>query len=185
MTKFIEQHEGLLKFYCITTRILGWLLLLMGGIGFLMLAIYIAQEHGLVSTKLTPDGSAGIFLRSAGIFLRSAGICTKFGLLSIGASQFIRYLFDNQSQQGWLLRFGSIILWIFAIFELLGMVSGSVYLLSQDMTYHKSSGILPYGQLLILIPMILLNVAKALVLIGLAQILKRVMPVIAESRTLV
>ena len=47
MSKFIEQHKGLLKFYCITARIIGWLLLLMSIVGFVLLMVLIEQKQGV------------------------------------------------------------------------------------------------------------------------------------------
>ncbi len=113
------------------------------------------------------------------IFQRSGLFIIATGLLSLGTAQLIRYLFDSKYQYGWLLRYGDKILYVFAflvIWHAIAMVM-----------LHFSTPDIPssFLRLLGVLPTLLYSAAKLLALTGLAQFLKRIMPVISEYKTLV
>jgi len=93
------------------------------------------------------------------------------GIIVLGVAQLIKYVSESEYQPGWLLRHGTGILYLFAVLMLVNSVIRYCFLMPIE-----SSGI---GMFL------LPDVAKMLILIGLAEILKRVLPVIEESKTLV
>ena len=163
MNGFIEKNKALLKIYCLLARAIGWSIMILGGVG---LAIFIV--------KLSKIGiGEGILIRS---FQRSWFILMTTGLTALGVAQFIRYLFDEDYQGGWILRNGQKILWTFAFLVLWKGVS---------MVFVSISRYGARDSLLLVLSIALFNAGKLLVLIGLAQILRRVMLVIEESRTLV
>ena len=167
---FIEQNRRLLKFYYIATRIIGWLIMLLG----IMVFLGFINTQGQIgwSQLISAKWFVKIFQRS-GIFI----ICT--GLLSLGAAQLIRYLFDSESQPGWTLRHGSKILYVFAFL----VFWHAIFIV---MLYFPTSDIPnPFLRLFQVLPTLLSVAAKLLALIGFAQSLKRIMPMIEESRTLV
>ena len=167
---FIEKNRKLLLFYYWAIRIVGWLILFMGGLGILMLLIKQCQVGWGQSVTIT--GAQGLFQRSWFILMVTS-------LISLGVAQFVRYLFDSKYRPGWILRYGDKILYIFAFF----VVWHSVAML---ISYFSRPDIADLAVwLLNVIPMLLLNLAKILALLGLAQILKRLILVIEESRTLV
>ena len=114
-----------------------------------------------------------------GMFQRSWFILMATGLISLGVAQFMRYLFDNKYRPGWTLRYGDKILYVFAVFVVWRVVAMVIL-------YFSRTDIADLAMwLLNVIPMLLLNIAKILALLGLAQIMKRIMPMIEESKTLV
>ncbi len=167
MKDFVEENKALLKSYCFLARIIGWSIMFLGGIGITVLIVELCNI-GL---------REGILIRGPlGIFQRSWFILMTTGLTALGVGQFIRYLFDKDYQGGWILRNGQKILWAFAFLVVWKGVS---------MVFVSISGYGVRASLLLVLSIVLFNAGKLLVLIGLAQILRRVMAVIEESRTLV
>lgn len=167
---FIEKNTRLLQVYCIAARIIGWLILFMGSLGILTLLIN-QYQAGWEQSVAVADPLA--------LLQRSWYRLMVTGLISLGVAQFIRYLYDCKYRPGWLIRCGDKILYIFIFFVVWHMTGMTVLYFSRDDIAN------PAVWLLNIIPMLLINLAKILALLGLAQILKRAMPVIEESRTLV
>lgn len=165
MNEFIKRNRKMLEFYCLAARIIGWALMLMPP-AFIALALLWNQLGG--QTRLPPPE---ISLAHIGYFM--------LGLIVLGIGQFIRHLFQTESKPGWILRHGDKILYLYAAFTVVG--AGSIirmmFYLGREypIKYVISTGFL-------FLPPAL---AKAFVLIGLAHILRRIMPVIEESKTLV
>jgi len=188
MNAFIEQNKRLLKFYCLAARIVGLLLLLLCGICVVM--FFTERLAGPWKQSIIMQWPVGTFQRGWLIFLGT-------GLAALGVGQFIRYLFDNQYQGGWLLNHGDKILYIFVIVVMWQAVKNFSLSLSgylgraaslPDGNPYSSAAILsnPYEHLfLAVLPVLLLNMVKMLALIGMAEILRRVMVSVRESRTLV
>ncbi len=165
MNTFIENNKPWLKLYCTTARIIGWWILIMAGPGtiFQILSghfLYNRNPHYrlLVVKSVLFDGVLP-------------------GILILGLAQFIRYLFESEYKPGHILRHGDKILYLYA-FLLLGCV----------VWQHLILGMMSIG-LTGMIPAMLVSlvgtVPKILILVGLAQVVKRIMPVIEESKTLV
>jgi len=170
MNEFIEKNKGLLRFYCIATRIIGWALLIAPGI---------ATVVQLLSGTLM-DNKYRLYILF--LFVRQTILNFMFlGLVVLGVAQFIRYLFERQYQPGWILRNADKILYLYAVLIIVGVVL--------EFFFHATMTIMKFptesSLLLYLLGWALPTVAKVLILIGLSQILARVMPVIEESKTLV
>jgi len=180
MNEFIEKNRRLLKIYCVAARIIGWLILILGGIGILTLLV----EQWRVGWE------QGVVIKGAlGVFQRSWFPLMSYGLVALGVSQFIRYLFDRNYQQGWILRYADKILYVFALFAIWRAV-GAIWIFISNYDnaarmYLRLDISPPYTWLLLVLPVLLLCSAKLLAIIGLAQALRRIMPIIEESKTLV
>jgi len=72
--EFIEKHRRLLVFYYTTLRILGWILLGMGGVGFTLLILEASKTGG----GITFEGTAGFVKRSCSAFYKHWIIFVRF-----------------------------------------------------------------------------------------------------------
>ena len=161
MNEFIEKNRRLLKFYCVAARIIGWMLLITAG-------------TWTVSILSGYSRSSMPFITSTTIFIR-----VLVGLVVLGVAQFIRYLFDREYQAGWILRHGEKILYLYAALRVI-RIAFLFFVDAKrmgDSIYYSPWGFLVLNGLPV--------VAGALILVGLAQILRRVMPIIEESKSLV
>ncbi len=168
---FIENNKKFLKFYYAALRLSGWILLTLGLCGS-CIAILIARNLGPTALGVT---ALNMPLKSSEFIL--------FGLLGLGIAQLIRCIFDCDCKPGFILQHGSKFLYAYVVLILIVMVIRNVYTIK----YLIDSDITPPQSLFFVtsITSIVLFAAKALILIGLAQFLKRIIPVIEESRTLV
>jgi len=100
------------------------------------------------------------------------GITTRalFGLIALGLAQFVTYLLDTQRGIGRILRCGHVILYLYAVMFLAANI---MYLCNEPRRW----------QLAIL--SVLSATAQALVLIGLGQLLRRMVVMAEEAKTLV
>ena len=180
MNEFIEKNRRLLRIYCVAARIIGWLILILGGIAILTLLVEqwrVGWEQGVVI-----EGALGIFQRSWFPLM-------SYGLVALGVSQFIRYVFDRNYQQGWILRYADKVLYVFALFAIWKAI-GAIWIFISNYDhaarmYLRLDISPPYTWLLLVLPVLLLCSAKLLAIIGLAQALRWIMPIIEESKTLV
>ncbi|MHC4639461.1 MAG: hypothetical protein ACYTBV_18485 [Planctomycetota bacterium] len=168
MNEFIKQNKKLLEFYCLAARIIGWALLLTPPALIAMALLWNRLGAQTDARQLPPPE---ISLPYIGYFI--------LGLLVLAIGQFIRHLFQTESKPGWILRHGDKILYLYAAFTVLG--AGSIIRMMFHLgREHPIKYVISLGFLWL--PPAL---AKALILIGLAHILRRIMPVIEESKTLV
>lgn len=166
MNGFFVKNKGLLKFYCIVARITGWLVLSVGCLA--------AASHSLALYSRIGDREA----LQAYLPHVPWGMITNFipiGLLALGVGQFIRYLFNREHQPGWILRYGQQILCLWAAVY-------CVWVYFVEVGFNSPATTESLRRLIFLLPFL---GAKVLALVGLGQILRRIMPVIEESRTLV
>jgi len=171
MNTFIEKNKKWLKFYHAALRLSGWILLTLG-LGGSVITIFIVRNLGLSAIRIT---SMNLPLGSSEFIL--------FGILGLGIAQLIQYLFDDGCNVGFILRHGAKFLYAYVIVILLIMamriVITTLYIMNSDA--KNAVGLLIATS----ITSIVLCAAKALILIGLAQFLKRIMPVIEEHKSLV
>jgi len=161
MNDFIKQNRRLLKFYCTVARIIGWVLLITAGIW-------------TVSTLSGYSSFSIPFVMPITIFIR-----ILVGLVVLGVAQFIRYLFETEYKPGLILRHGEKILYLYAALRII-RITLLFFVDAKNMgdsIYYSPWGFIVANGLPV--------VASALILVGLAQILPRVMPIIEESKTLV
>ena len=168
MNEFVKRNKKLLEFYCLAARIIGWALLLTPPA---LIALVLLWRHlsGPTDGRQLPPPE--ISLWHIGYFMH--------GLVVLGIGQFIRHLFQTESKPGWILRHGDKILYVDAAFTVVLAVATmrTTFYFGREfpIKYVIHMGFLWVPRAF----------AKALVLIGLAHILRRIMPVIEESKTLV
>ena len=171
MNAFIQKNKKLLKFYYVALRLSGWILLTLGvcsyGIIIFLARNLGAETFGAIAVNM-PLNSLHLIL---------------FGILGLGIAQLIQYLFDSESKPGFVLRHGNKFLYIYVVIIFIAMAVRNVYAI-KHLLYADISN----AQFLFFatsITSVILFAAKALVIIGVAQFLKRLLPVIEEHKTLV
>ena len=171
MNEFIEKNKKLLKFYHTALQLSGWLYLILGlcGYGGIIILARTIGSKAFESTALNTS------FRSSSLIL--------FGLLGLGIAQLIRYLYDRNYKPGFILRHGSKFLYIYIILIFAFMVVRNIVTAKYmaDANIQNSNTI----YFSTLVASIVLFTAQALILIGVAQFLKRVMPIIEEHKSLV
>ena len=171
MNTFIKKYRTLFKFYYIALRLSGWLLLTLGicSFGITMILVNNLELKAFAVTTINMP------LRSSEFIL--------FGFLGLGIAQLIRYLFDSDCKPGFILKHGNKFIYAYVILILIVMAIRNVgtiqYIMNSDI--KNTQGLFWVTS----ITSIVLFAAKALILIGLAQFLKRILPVIEEHKSLV
>ena len=170
MNEFIKQNKRLLKFYCTAALIIGWLLIVGGFIWF------IPTLKSLNINDLYKGADAILYAVSALLF--------DFflpGLIALGVMQFIKYLFEDTKKPGCILRAADWLFYIYAVF----LVVKTYLQYFWNSTWYAEVIESETSRLLFIQPFLLPTIAKVLILVGLGQILRRIIPVIEESKTLV
>ena len=98
------------------------------------------------------------------------------GFLAIGLASFLSYLVGTRQQRGWVLGSAEKVLYMLAGLRLLGYAFMVLYFLPRPEEYGAPGQLAFYG---------LSAVTGALIWVALGLLLRRVLPVIEESRTLV
>jgi hypothetical protein len=166
MNEFIRQNRKLLNFYCVAARVIGWVLVILSAMPSLLIPYIIS----------------GVFHEYPGGILPLLGALLEvlfgrlpLGVIVLGVAQLIRYVSESEYQPGWLLRHGTGILYLFAALMITGPIIRYCFYIHGIKPVDSSS----------IVGHLLADVSKMLILIGLGQILKRILPVIEESKTLV
>lgn len=150
-------------------QIIGWVLVAIAPI--LMITWFFSRA------SKRPDENVYLLLLS----IRDAVLgYLCFGLIVLGIARFISYLYEKRPQPGWLLRHTEIFLYVFAI-----LIATSVVIEFMNPSMYAKGISLLYKTGLYLLPRILLKTAQIVILVGLGHILRRILPVIEESKTLV
>lgn len=168
MNTFIEKNRPWLKLYCLIARIIGWGILILASAG----AIYQILAGNI------PSGSHTNYYRQ--LVVKSVifnGVLP--GILVLGIAQFIRYLFESEYKPGHILQNGDKILYLYA-FLLMGGAVWQLFIFNMMVFGLNFKVMIPA-----MFSSLVLTVPKILILVGLAQALRRIMPVIEESKTLV
>jgi hypothetical protein len=177
MKKFLEENKGLLNFYCIAARIIGWALVCGGIVWFLLYVLCILVVSDAAGELRWP-------YQLKNVIYSTSSFVFEFlfpGLVVLIVAQLIRYIIANKSKHGRLLQYGGYVLYTYAAL-VIGKVVLQYYLYLGDSVIFEEQG----GRgLLFIQPLVIPVAAKVLIIIGLAQALRRVMPVIEEWKTLV
>lgn len=175
MNEFIEKNRPLLKTFSIAARVVGWVLIIGGSIWFLLFVLCILAVSDAA-------GSIGWPYTNENFLYASSAFVFDFiflGLLILIIGQLIRYTLETENKASWLLRFGDKILYVYAL-VIVGRAIAR-YCISHAGLLEKFGS----GRLLFIQPMVVPLAAKALIIVALGILLRRVMPVIEESKTLV
>ena len=170
MNEFVEKNKSLLRSYCLITRIIGWLLL--------VIALVVAVVKSFSGFEV--DDQLGFYMTYR-LFQELALRYVLLGLILLGLAQFVRYLYESEYQLGLILRHGDKVLYLYAIALIVNPILDYFYRMKIiGMTYANTDSLFLY-LLIVLLPAI----AKALIFIGMAKVLKRMLPMVEESKTLV
>lgn len=168
MNEIIKKNRKLLQIYCGVARTIGCVLLILPGI-----IVTVAVASGSIIQGKYRAYMLYLLLERAVLNF------VLLGLILLGVAKFIRYLYESGHQPSWILRNGDKILYLYAA----ALVVGSVVQYFFQMTVVTN--VKPLSSLPYLIPVLLHATAKGVILVGLGHALRRVMPVIEESKTLV
>jgi hypothetical protein len=168
MNRFIEKNEGLLKNYSIVARIIGWLFLFSGclnGIGGSIVMLTKLDQY----QNFQAFFCAIPFRDLNNIFV---------GLFALWCSRFIRFLSDANYKQDWLLRYATKLLYCYAgivlVYNFIAIVG------MHGFGFEQIGNII--GRIIIFV---LFGCIWSIAFVGLGFILRHIMPVIEESKTLV
>jgi hypothetical protein len=168
MNELIEKNRALLHSYYTGDRTIGWLLLITAIVLVVMKSFSGFsgnQEHRLFMTYLfCQEIIVGYVL---------------LALILLGLAQFVRYLCESEYQPGLILRYGDKILYLYA----LGLIVSPIlhYYFQMKAVGYQGTGPLFMFMSGAMAP----AVARALIFAGMAKVLKRMVPMIEESKTLV
>jgi hypothetical protein len=171
MNEFIEKDKRLLNFYCKNLRSAAFLILIFGALsGCIIITMVLGSKYaGWHVAEFFLGKTFHAYLPSS--FLR----ITFLGIGLLGLVQFIKYLVERDYKPGWILRHGDMILYLYALLSILS----DVWVYMNAPTY--SSLIFSTSLFVILFS----AAVKVLILVSLGQVLRRILPVIEESKTLV
>ena len=175
MNEFIEKNRQLLRFYCLAARIFGWVLICGGTIWFLLFVLVTLAVSDAAGTTGWPYTSENFLYASVSFIFEFV----LPGFIALLVAQLIRYMLENEYTPGWILRYGDKVLYVYAAL-LIGHNILTYYIL-HVVLFEKNSP----GRLLLVQPLVVPLAAKVLILVGLGQILRRILLVIEESKTLV
>jgi len=168
MNEFIKQNRRLLEIYCLLAKIFG------GVLTFVGFTAVIGHSLALISRAGDIDSFLNYFKNMPW------GIITFLptGCLVLGLAQFIRYLFDDEYKPGWILRNAVQFVYLYAfvlavILAIFCVIECSRYPNQWYEIAYRGLSFVFYGG------------GKVIFLVGLAQILRRIMPIIEESKSLV
>ncbi|MBC8481308.1 MAG: hypothetical protein H8D47_01415 [Planctomycetes bacterium] len=167
---FIEKNRKLLRFYYWVMRSGSWF--------FLLYAFLVAAGKSVaLATRIGDWQEFNRFFHHDvpwGAF--SNGLPT--GLLALGIAQLIWYLLETDRQPGWVLRNADKLLYTYTAI----LISYYCWMGTVEVISHFNE---PYDFPLRLIMLVIFILVKLLALVGAAEILRRALPMIEESRTLV
>ncbi|UCE47181.1 MAG: hypothetical protein JSW47_16445 [Phycisphaerales bacterium] len=170
MNTFIEENRRFLGIYYTAARVIGWLLLIAGSL-LRIVALALGPPENLIRFRLRWE--LGGWRQFIGSFLFP-------GIVVLGLAQFVRYLCEHNYRPGWILRHGDKVLELYAASLVIWPIVDCLF----RMTEYEDIGLqeLLVGHLLAgLLP----SLAYALIYVGMGQVLRRMLPMIEESKTLV
>ena len=155
-----DKNRRFLRMCRIGIRVVGWLVAAGGAAYTVMVCAGLARPASGAMQMMWLFAAAGMFL---------------LGIIAIGLAQMIGLVLADYATPGWILRHCDKILYLYAATGLLAQLA-SVYLVKTQMQ----------GDVwLACLPQTLFAAAKALVIVGLGLVLRRVIPMVEESKTLV
>jgi len=165
MNEFIEKNRRLLHFYCVAARTIGWSLLIVA-----VVVVVVKLFSGF------PKYASYMWFHLCQQVTMSFVL---LGIVLLGLSQFVRYLYENDYQPGWLLRHGNKVLYLYAVALIISPVLQYYF----QMTLIKNANMIFLLQYFLSV--VLPAVAKGLIFVGMGHILQRIVPILEESKTLV
>jgi hypothetical protein len=179
MNELIEKNKRSFRFCCGAVQIIGVLLIVMGVVWFILVVsrseVSLIRLHGKASESAVDDFESIQYILTVASWLVFGFMVP--GLAAVGIAQFAGYLFAKEGQPAFVIRHGHIFFYTLGGFE----IFWAYFRYALFINLIEDS----YARVLWTQPLLLPTLAKVLLLIGLGQILKRILPVIEESKTLV
>ena len=165
MNQISKQNRSWLQIYCKVARVFAGVILLVLGIIVVFRVMFYSfpWQQGVITT---------IFRF---ILLQALNFAPP--IFALGVAQFITYVLEEQEQPGWMLRHLDKVLYLYA-----------VLLIVHQVWFLKRTGqgfIGGLGPVVFVLYPLFPTIAIALVLVGLGLLLRRVLSIIKESKTLV
>lgn len=164
----VDERAKWVRRYAIAIEVVGVLVILSSAVYLSLLLL------GLIGGPL--NQSNHLLFVSHGLGLVNAGVN---GVVALALAQLVRYVFGERKQRGLLLRFApqGLVLW-----AVLVLVARFVSALAMYQFMHQNEG---RGWLAFATPDVIVGIAKALILVSLALVLRKALPIVEESRSLV
>ncbi|HUT47028.1 MAG TPA: hypothetical protein VMX36_12135 [Sedimentisphaerales bacterium] len=170
MNEFIEKNRKLLLFYYWAARVGGWVVL--------SLASLAVAGHSFALASRIGDWNEfyRYYQHDVPWVIFNNGLPT--GLLVLGVAQLIWYLLETNRQPRWIFRNADKLLYTYTAI----LIGYYCWIGVTEVILHFNE---PYDFPLRLIALVVFILVKLLVLVGVAEVLRRLLPMIEESRTLV
>jgi glucan phosphoethanolaminetransferase (alkaline phosphatase superfamily) len=178
MNEFIEKNSRLLRIYCVVAKGVGWFLLLVGALFF---AYAIPGIYTINAGQIRTAQQRQSIEVSTYFSLTHAFDFVILGLLAFSISQLLVYIIRPEVKAGLMLRLADKLCYIYVvvlIFE--AFVTANSWL-----SNPKFVEVSQCYRMLIIAPLLSPLPAKIILLIGAGVIIRRLLPVIEESKTLV
>jgi len=166
----IEKNKRYLRFCSYVAQFSGLLLLLLGFIS-LVLTLW-----NFYPTDRLPKHDVAAFVYK---FISPFILRLIFpGLFLLGINQLIKCLIDINFKPNWILKFSDKIIYLYVVLLIINFIFFLIY---------PTGAIIasPHHYLTTWIPSAIFTSVKVLLWIGMAQVLRRIVPIIEESKTLV
>jgi len=175
MNEFIQKHGRLLRLYRVALRVAGSLILILNFAGVSIMAmIVLLTKIGHWQHSQAFDMTDWPWRFSRNILL---------GLVTLGLSELIKYVVESKYKPSWILRHGDKMLYTYALLIAWNVVLS--HMKSPIYDIESLHGTFLDARVVVLLVTVLYAATKVLILVGLAQVLRRILPVIQESKTLV
>jgi hypothetical protein len=167
MNDLIEKNRGLLELYYFAASIIGWILICMTPF------LFILQIYSWSNFPVPRESQFyGMLNSSSKIILNYL----MFGIVILCIARIIKYLHSEEKYSGWFLTHMEKLLYIYAI-----LIIASIFI-----EYKNPSMSPPVITLKIIatyvLPLIIFKGAQVLIIMGIAHILHRIIPIIEESK---
>jgi len=173
----VENNRRYLETYCVLARVMGWALFISGGVIFFINGLQLATQidRMIGAGHLTKFNATLVTIPLQRMILP--------GLLTLLLAQLLHYVLGEKAEPGWFLNSGKTILYFAAITVLCDLIPLRWYF--QDFWNGKDPALFRAFLFGGTYPNLLIVIAKLAVFIGLAQALRRVLPMIEEAKSLV
>jgi hypothetical protein len=165
----IEKNKRYLRFCSYVAQISGLLLLLFGFISLVLML------WNFYPADRIPEYDIVFVCKYISQYIFR---CIFPGLFLLGINQMIKYLIDINFQPNWILKFSDKIIYLYVAFLIISFIFFSIY---QKETIVANQ----HHFLATWIPSAIFTSVKVLLWVGMAQILRRIVPIIEEHKSLV
>ena len=170
MNTFIQENRKLLKFYHIALLLAGWVLLILG-VSYYPITIFLIGDSFFEAHPIFRLSMVGASFQLVAV-----------GFLGFGIAQLIQFLFDRRPKPGFILRHGSKFLYIYLILALIRMAMTNALLMENWLGAGAGYATSTFWRFVF---SIVIFAAKALILVGVSQFLRRLTPIMEEHKSLI